>query len=79
MFVDMSALVQEQGEVIDRIEHNVESAAHHTRKGREEIKQAAKLKSSVNKKRCCIFTLCIIFLVVIAIIILVVVLAVTQS
>ena len=35
--------------MIDRIEHNVESAAHHTRKGREEIKQAAKLKSSVNK------------------------------
>lgn len=43
MFVDMAALVQEQGEVIDRIEHNVETAAHHTRKGREEIKQAARL------------------------------------
>ena len=35
--------------MIDRIEHNVENAAHHTKKGREEIKQAAKLKSSVNR------------------------------
>jgi len=27
----------------------VESAGHHVKKGREEVKQAAKLKSSVNR------------------------------
>jgi len=38
-----------QGEIIDRIEHNVESAEQHVRKGKDEVKQAAKLKSSVNR------------------------------
>ncbi|XP_065889659.1 syntaxin-1A-like [Dysidea avara] len=78
MFVDMSALVQEQGEVIDRIEHNVESAGQHVRKGREEVKQAAKLKSSTNRKKICIAGICIAIAVAILIIIAIII-AVTQS
>jgi len=41
--------VSSQGEVIDRIEHNVESAAHHVHRGTEQVRKASKLKKSINK------------------------------
>ena len=40
MFYDMALLVDEQGEMIDRIEHNVENAAIHVESGRKEIRVA---------------------------------------
>ncbi|XP_065889660.1 syntaxin-1A-like [Dysidea avara] len=69
MFVDMAALVQEQGEVIDRIEHNVDSAAHHVRKGTKEVEKASHLKKSINKKRYILIGICVAILLVIIIII----------
>lgn len=41
MFYDMALLVEEQGEMIDRIEHNVELAAAHVEVGQQNIRRAA--------------------------------------
>ncbi len=40
MFYDMALLVEEQGEMIDRIEHNVENAAIHVGRGKKEVRVA---------------------------------------
>ena len=40
MFYDMALLVEEQGEMIDHIEHNVEHAAIHVDRGRKDIRVA---------------------------------------
>lgn len=40
MFYDMALLVDEQGEMVDRIEHNVENAAIHVDHGRKDIRVA---------------------------------------
>ena len=44
MFYDMALLVEEQGEMIDRIEHNVENAAVHVDIGRKEIRVAVQFQ-----------------------------------
>lgn len=44
MFYDMALLVDEQGEMIDRIEHNVENAAVHVDVGRKEIRVAVQFQ-----------------------------------
>jgi t-SNARE complex subunit (syntaxin) len=54
MFYDMALLVEEQGELIDVIERNVETAAVYIYKGRGEMKQAAIYNTSARKKRICI-------------------------
>ena len=49
MFYDMAILVDEQGEMIDRIEHNVEMAAAHVETGQQNIRRAAEYSSSNRK------------------------------
>ena len=46
MFYDMAILVEEQGEMIDRVEHNVEMAANHVEAGQQNIRRAAEYSSS---------------------------------
>ena len=40
MFYDMALLVEEQGEMINRIEFNVENAAVHVERGGQQIREA---------------------------------------
>ncbi len=44
MFYDMALLVDEQGEMIDRIEHNVENAAVYVEVGGKEIRVAVQFQ-----------------------------------
>lgn len=46
MFYDMAILVEEQGEMIDLIEHNVELAAAHVEVGQQNIRRAAEYSRS---------------------------------
>ncbi|KAL5477358.1 hypothetical protein EMCRGX_G024148 [Ephydatia muelleri] len=62
MFVDLAVLVDEQGEIIDRIEYNVETAAVHVDQGRKQLRQAVTLKRKSNRLRMCI--ICIVICVV---------------
>jgi len=52
IFVDLSNLVVEQGEMIDNIESNVESSVVDTSKGVEELSQASKYQKSTRSKMC---------------------------
>ena len=49
MFYDMALLVDEQGEMIDRIEHNVENAAVHVEIGRKEVRVAVQFQRKNRK------------------------------
>lgn len=49
MFYDMALLVDEQGEMIDHIEHNVENAAVHVEIGRKEVRVAVQFQRKNRK------------------------------
>ena len=54
MFYDMALLVEEQGEMIDQIEHNVENAAIHVDRGRKEIRTAVTFQRKNRKVSVCV-------------------------
>ena len=49
MFYDMAMLVDQQGEMLDRIEHNVEIAAVHIDAGQKEIRVAVQFQRKHRK------------------------------
>jgi len=69
IFRDLSALVAEQGSMIDSIESNIETSVVHTSKGVEELQKASTYQKKSRTKLCIL--LLIIALVVATIIILV--------
>lgn len=58
LFVDMSTLVDQQGEMVDSICHHVDNAATWTGAALNEITQARKYKSKERKKCCMLCTSC---------------------
>ena len=66
LFLDMSVLVEAQGDLINQIEHYVSNAVDHTNKGVEEMKKAVKSQKKSRKRMCCL--LFIIMAAVIAVI-----------
>jgi len=60
MFTDLSILVEEQGEALDRIDLNVDRAAVYVDHSRMQLKQAKKLKSSIRKKSFAIGTVVVV-------------------
>merc|ERR1712025_542296 len=69
MFLDVSNLVQMQGEMITRIEDHVNSAVIDVERGREDLGKAEKFKKAATKKK---FILLAILVVVVLIILLVI-------
>ncbi|XP_049824106.1 syntaxin-1A isoform X3 [Aethina tumida] len=72
MFMDMAMLVENQGELIDRVEYHVASAADHVKSGQGELHQAQQYQSKARKKK-----ILIIICLVVAAIILIIILATT--
>lgn len=68
IFKDLGMLVHEQGEVIDSIEANVESASVNVEQGTEQLRQAKDYQSKSRKKKCIIITILIVILALIIII-----------
>lgn len=64
----MAVLVDAQGDMINQIEHYVQSAADHTNKGVEEMKKAVKSQKRSRKRMCCILFLLLVLIVVVAIV-----------
>lgn len=60
MFLDLSIMIDEQGEMIDRIEFNVSSASNYVEKAQKELKQAVKAQSAARKKQVLIAICCLI-------------------
>ncbi|CAF1308601.1 unnamed protein product [Rotaria magnacalcarata] len=69
MFIDMAALVQTQGEMIDRIEFNVVQSENFVKTANTDTKKAVKFQSAARRK--CIIIVCIVVtvLVIVAIIV----------
>jgi len=72
MFMDMAMLVENQGEMIDRIEYHVEHAVDYVQTATQDTKKALKYQSKARRKK-----ILIIICVLIAIAVLIIVLAVT--
>jgi len=67
LFLDMSVLVESQGELLDQIEYTVSQSVNYTSKAVEELRSANKYQKKFRKKMCCAI---LIFLAILLIIIL---------
>ncbi|KAL4223726.1 Syntaxin-1A [Mactra antiquata] len=70
MFMDMAMLVEQQGEMIDRIEYNVEQAVDYVETAKMDTKKAVKYQSRARRKLIMIIICVVILIVILAIILL---------
>ncbi|XP_066551622.1 syntaxin-1A [Amia ocellicauda] len=66
MFVDMAMLVESQGEMIDRIEYNVEHSVDYVERAVSDTKKAVKYQSKARRKKIMIIVCCVVLGIVIA-------------
>uniref|UniRef100_H0XJN9 Syntaxin-1A n=1 Tax=Otolemur garnettii TaxID=30611 RepID=H0XJN9_OTOGA len=66
MFMDMAMLVESQGEMIDRIEYNVEHAVDYVERAVSDTKKAVKYQSKARRKKIMIIICCVILGIIIA-------------
>jgi len=66
LFLDMSVLVESQGELLDQIEYTVGQSVNYTGKAIEELRTADKYQKKIRKKMCCII---VVIIIVVAILI----------
>merc|ERR1712178_187783 len=69
LFVEMANLVDEQGEMVNRILDNVTNTEAYVEKAVEDVHQAARYQSSARRKKIWLFIFCLIGLAMIALII----------
>ena len=65
MFMDLSIMIESQGEQIDRIEFSVEEAGEYVERGKEILDDAKKIKREIRKKKVYIAICCAILCVII--------------
>lgn len=65
MFLDMAMLVESQGEMIDRIEYNVDQAVDFVQSAKSDTKKAVKYQSKARRKKILIFICLIVCLAII--------------
>jgi len=70
MFMDMAMMVEQQGEIIDRIEYNVEHSVDYVERAVSDTKKAVKYQSKARRKKICIIVCCLVLLIVIGSIVL---------
>ncbi|XP_062591069.1 syntaxin-like [Saccostrea cucullata] len=68
MFMDMAMLVEQQGEMIDRIEYNVEQAVDYIETAKSDTKKAVKYQSKARRKLIMIIICVVVLIAIIAII-----------
>ncbi|XP_043311718.1 syntaxin-1A isoform X1 [Cervus canadensis] len=66
MFMDMAMLVESQGEMIDRIEYNVEHSVDYVERAVSDTKKAVKYQSKARRKKIMIVICCVVLGIVIA-------------
>lgn len=71
MFVDMAMLVESQGEMIDRIEYNVEQSVDYVETAKMDTKKAVKYQSKARRKKIIIMILCACIIVAIVIVVII--------
>ncbi|KAI2488651.1 Syntaxin [Fragilaria crotonensis] len=65
MFLDFALLVEQQGELLNNIEHQVRQAADHVEEANKDVYQSIELQKSIRKKQLWIILIVVIVLVVI--------------
>lgn len=65
LFVDMSVLVETQGEMLDQIEYSVQQAHQYVDKGVKQLEKAKESQKNARKRMCCIVCCCVIFLMLV--------------
>ena len=68
LFLDMSVLVAQQGELIDEIEDNCNMAAEYTSQGVKAIREAAVIQKKSRKKLCVIIILVVVVVVILIVV-----------
>jgi syntaxin 1B/2/3 len=71
LFLDLQRMVDQQGETLDRIEDNVNSAAVQLEQGNTHLEKAVDSARAARRKRWCLFILFMIILIVIVVVILI--------
>jgi len=71
LFLDLQRMVDQQGEVLDRIEDNVNAAVVHVETANQDLGKAVDSARASRRKRWCIFILIIIILIVVVVVVLV--------
>jgi len=71
LFLDLQKMVDQQGETLDRIEDNVNSAAVQLEQGNTQLEKAVDSARAARRKRWCLFILFMIILIVIIVVILI--------
>jgi len=66
MFMDMAMLVENQGEMIDRIEYNVEHAVDYVQTATQDTKKALKYQSKARRKKIMIMSCLIVLGLIVA-------------
>lgn len=62
MFLDFALLTEQQGELLDQIEHQVKSASDYIDDGNNQLVEAIELQKSIRRKQCCI--ICTVFIII---------------
>lgn len=69
IFRDLATMVHEQGDMIDSIEANVDSAAVHVEDGNVQLQKASDYQKAARKKMCCILVIVVIAAAILGVII----------
>ena len=70
MFLDFALLTEEQGELLDQIEHQVKSASVNIEDGNKSVESALEYLLRICKKQCCIIITCLVIIgIIVAIVI----------
>ncbi|XP_038056947.1 syntaxin-like isoform X1 [Patiria miniata] len=69
MFMDMAMLVESQGEMIDRIEYNVEQSVDYVETAKMDTKKAVKYQSKARRKKIYILICCGILIAIVVILV----------
>lgn len=65
MFLDFALLTEQQGEILDQIEYQVQSAAEHIDEGNKHVHTAIEYQKSIRKKQCCLIVIILIILTIV--------------
>jgi len=70
MFLDFALLTDQQGALLDQIEHHVKAASDYIEEGNKEMVEAIEIQKSIRKKHCCIIVIVLVIIGIIVAIIL---------
>eukprot|EP01105_Mastigella_eilhardi_P016612 TRINITY_DN37_c0_g1_i5.p1 TRINITY_DN37_c0_g1~~TRINITY_DN37_c0_g1_i5.p1 ORF type:complete len:327 (-),score=112.46 TRINITY_DN37_c0_g1_i5:104-1060(-) len=65
---DLAMLVVDQGTVLDRIDHNIDTTLENTERAVAELEEASKIQSKTRTKMCCLLLIILIFVMVVLLI-----------